>query len=605
MNDPLIGQQLANFRVDGVLGHGGMATVYYGEDVKLKRPVAIKVLDRKYRSDPAYAKRFVNEARMMAQWRHENIIQIYYADEEQNISYYVMEYVDGQDLSSIMELYNQQKELMPIADVLRIGKAVAGALDYAHRQGVVHRDVKPSNIMISKSGRVLLGDFGMALEVRDGSMGSIFGTPHYISPEQAKRSADAVPQSDLYSLGVILFEILVGAVPFNDPSPASIALQHISQTPPLPRSINPLISPSVEAVLLKALEKNPAHRYPSGGKLIDALEDAFKSTGSSPKIPLPPLPVGVPTVKRSESSIEQMALQVPRRDKGRTIHKKISALPATVHAGNQPRRNRGWIGFLLILLLLGAGGWYANQNGLLVITTPSTSTFTSAPLSTATTVPVSQTSAPAQATQTGTTAPTTKPTDTNTPTLEPTFTQTLTFTSPPTETTIPTETSTQVVSTQVPVDTATPASSVVAAPTIKYPDGFRFSFFWNDTSFYMLNNYGEPRSFAAFAFERLDANDQPTDRFTGHRWENAKLTYIPKQLCTGIRIYGDEDPPYLVPIECHNGYAGIVQPRKEEDRALFFWNPKSDGSTQFRILFNKEEVGRCEISAGTCEVYIP
>src|SRR5688500_11503551 len=354
MNDPLIGQQLANFRVESVLGHGGMATVYFGTDVKLKRPVAIKVLDRKYRSDPAYAKRFVNEARMMAQWRHENIIQIYYADEEQNISYYVMEYVDGQDLSSIMDLYIQQKELMPIADVLRIGKAVAGALDYAHRQGVIHRDVKPSNVMISKSGRVLLGDFGMALEVRDGSMGSIFGTPHYISPEQAKRSADAVPPSDLYSLGVILFEILVGAVPFNDPSPASIALQHISQPPPLPRSINPLISPAVEAVLLKALEKNPSHRYQSGAKLIDALEDAFKSTGSSPKIPLPPLPVGVPTVRRSESSIEQMALrEAPRRDlkvKGGTIHKKISPLPATVHAGNQPRKGRRWIGFLFILL---------------------------------------------------------------------------------------------------------------------------------------------------------------------------------------------------------------------------------------------------------------
>jgi serine/threonine protein kinase len=603
MNDPLIGQQLANFRVEGVLGHGGMATVYFGTDVKLKRPVAIKVLDCKYRSDPAYAKRFVNEARMMAQWRHENIIQIYYADEEQNISYYVMEYVDGQDLSSIMDLYIQQKELMPIDDVLRIGKAVAGALDYAHRQGVIHRDVKPSNVMISKSGRVLLGDFGMALEVRDGSMGSIFGTPHYISPEQAKRSADAVPPSDLYSLGVILFEILVGAVPFNDPSPASIALQHISQSPPPPRSINPLLNPAVEAVLLKALEKNPAHRYQSGAKLIDALEDAFKSTGSSPKIPLPPLPVGVPTVRRSESSIEQMALrEAPRRDKvkGGTIHKKISPLPATVHAGNQPRKGRRWLGFLFILLLLGISSWYALQNGLPVAALPSTQTFTSAPLSTATAAPVTSTLVPASATLTGTSAPT------NTFTPEPSVTATHTLL--PTETVTPTETSTQVLSTQVSstqvivVDTSTPVAGV---PTIKYPNGFRFSFFWNDTSFYMLNNVGEPRSFAAFAFERLDANGQPTDRFTGHRWENGNFTYIPQKLCAAIKIYGDEDPPYLSPTECHQGYASTVQPRKEQDRALFFWYPKNDGSTQFRILFNKEEVGRCEIGAATCEVYIP
>ncbi len=603
MNDPLIGQQLANFRVEGVLGHGGMATVYFGTDVKLKRPVAIKVLDRKYRSDPAYAKRFVNEARMMAQWRHENIIQIYYADEEQSISYYVMEYVDGQDLSSIMDLYIQQKELMPIADVLRIGKAVAGALDYAHRQGVVHRDVKPSNVMISKSGRVLLGDFGMALEVRDGSMGSIFGTPHYISPEQAKRSADAVPQSDLYSLGVILFEILVGAVPFNDPSPASIALQHISQAPPPPRSINPLISPAVEAVLLKALEKNPAHRYQSGGKLIDALEDAFKSNGSSPKIPLPPLPVGVPTVRRSESSIEQMALREgPRRHKNNVkvgmVHKKISPLPATVHAGHQPRKSRRWIPVLLILLLLGIGSWYALQNGLPVAALPPTQTSTSAPLSTATVVPVTHTLISASATLTGTSAPTN--TLTPEPSVTPTFTQLPTETIAPTE--IPSETSTQV---PVAVDTSTPAQIVASVPTIKYPNGFRFSFFWNDTSFYMLNNVGEPRSFAAFAFERLDANGQPTDRFTGHRWENGNFNYIPQKLCVAIKIYGDEDPPYIKPIECHNGYAAIVQPRKEQDRALFFWNQKNDGSTQFRILFNKEEVGRCEIDALTCEVYIP
>jgi hypothetical protein len=322
----------------------------------------------------------------------------------------------------------------------------------------------------------------------------------------------------------------------------------------------------------------------------------------------------VPTVRRSESSIEQMALrEAPRRNNSGTIHKKISPLPATVHGGNQPRRNRSWIGFLLLFLLLGLGGWYATQNGLLVITAPSTSTPTSTPrldtaapldaaLSTPTVVPASPTLVSASATLTETSAPT--DTFTPEPSATATLTQLPTETVAPTE--IPTETSTQVSSTQVSVqDTPTAAPVVAGVPTIKYPNGFRFSFFWNDTSFYMLNNYGEPRSFAAFVFERLDANDQPTDRFTGHRWENAKLTYIPKQLCTGIRIYGDEDPPYLSPIECRAGYAGIVQPRKEQDRALFFWNPKSDGSTQFRVIFNKEEVGRCEINAGTCEVYIP
>lgn len=599
MNDPLIGQQLANFRIDGLLGHGGMATVYYGEDVKLKRPVAIKVIDAKYRGDPAYAKRFVNEARMMAQWRHENIVQIYYADEEQKISYYVMEYVDGQDLSSIMSMYEAQKELIPIKDVLRIGKAVAGALDYAHRQGVVHRDVKPSNILISKSGRVLLGDFGMALEVRDGSMGSIFGTPHYISPEQAKRSADAVPQSDLYSLGVILYEILVGKPPFNDPSPASIALQHISQAPPAPRSLNPAIPPAVEAVLLKALEKKPANRYPSGAKLISALEDAFKNNESAPKLALPPLPVGAPTVRRSEDGIDQMA----KREIKRKPH-AAAPMPLTKQAAHPPRKSKTWVWLILFLGLLGFGGWYAFQNGILPLQIQLTATPTSAPLSTPTLVPATETLIPASATQTvtATTTFTAQPTDTQT--AEPTFT--LTFTSAPTDTSIPTETATSApLLTPTSVFTASPATLPAAIPTIKYPNGFRFSFFWNDTSFYMLNNYGEPRTFSAFSFERLDANDQPTDGFIGYLWEkHGSLSYLPIGICASIKIYGDEDPPYLAPKEC-GGYASTVQPRAEKDRDQIFWSQKTDGSTQFRVLYKKEEVARCEISAGTCDVFIP
>ncbi len=381
MKDPLLGHQLANFRIESLLGQGGMATVYFGQDVKLQRPVAIKVIDKKYRNDPAYTRRFINEARMMAKWRHENIIQIYYADEELGFSYYVMEYVDGQDLSTVMELYAEQGELMPIEDVLRIGNCAANALDYAHRQGVVHRDIKPSNILIAKDQRVLLGDFGMALEVSDGSMGSIFGTPHYISPEQAKRSADAVPQSDLYSLGVILFEILTGAVPFNDPSPASIALQHISQTPPSPRSINPLLSPAVEAVLLKALEKDPKNRYQSGAKLMSALSDAIKSTGSEAKLPLPPLPVGVPTVRRSGLSVEQITKrEAPlKRGKRATVHEAFAPMPATVHSSNQPRKNKGWLAILLLFLLLGFAGWYYATKGMPLGASIAAATFTSSP----------------------------------------------------------------------------------------------------------------------------------------------------------------------------------------------------------------------------------
>ncbi len=576
MKDPLIGQQLANFRVDSVIGHGGMATVYRGLDVKLQRAVAIKVIDRKYKNDPAYAKRFVNEARMMAKWRHENIIQIYYADEAPSYSYYVMEYVDGQDLASVMDLYADQNELMPVDEVLRVGNAVANALDYAHRQGVIHRDVKPSNILIAKDGRVLLGDFGMALEVSDGSMGNIFGTPHYISPEQARRSADAIPQSDIYSLGVILYEILTGAPPFNDPSPASIALQHISQPPPPPRSINPELSKNVEAVLLKALEKDPHNRYQSGAKLMAALADALKSKDEA-RIPLPPLPVGVPTVRRNSSlTISQITKRDAQKLKGKAAPKpkEVAPLPATVRSSNQRKKGTGWVVFIL-LLLIGLGAWYFFKNGSLAaaIAAPSA---TASPSPTPASLPTDATGQPIQ---TLTLVPATALPET--PTAIPTFTPTL-EPSPTPE-----------------LATVTPVA------TIKYPDGNHFELFWNETSFHMHNLSRQPRSLSAFVFERIGADGNPTDRFYGFRWEKFNTTNIGSKGCVSIKIYGDEDPPYLDPRECYGMYLNIVQPRKDEDRDQIFWNPKDDGSHEFRILFAKEEIARCEISAGYCEFYIP
>ncbi|HMX18388.1 MAG TPA: serine/threonine-protein kinase [Anaerolineales bacterium] len=564
MTDQMIGQQLANFRVERLIGQGGMATVYLGQDVKLQRPVAIKVIDKRYKNDPAYTSRFIKEARMMAKWRHQNLIQIYYADEEKGYSYYVMEYVDGNDLSTVMEMYAEEGELMPIADVLRIGNAVAGALDYAHSQGVIHRDVKPSNVLIANDGRVLVGDFGMAMEVSDGSMGNIFGTPHYISPEQARRSADAVPQSDLYSLGVILYEILTGAVPFNDPSPASIALQHISQPPPSLRSINPEISPAVEAVVLKALDKNPKNRYQTGAQLMSALDEAFQAANSSPKIPLPPLPVGVPTVRRSGIPMDRITKRNSGKVKGNTIHQPVE-LPATVRAANQNRKKiNGWLVVLALLLFLGIGGWYLFKNRPASQTDSPTAAFSPAPLNSTV------------------------------------------------ESTLPTETLISASATPVPpptvedspIPTLAQEAAPTAIPTVKYRDGNNLTLFWNETSFHMLNRSGQPRSLSGFSFERLDENGKPNDRFAGHLWENLKFNYIPSKYCVSIKIYKDEDPPYIDPPDCHGGYVSIIQPRMDLDAELFFWTPK-EGSSQFRVVWVGEEVARCDISAGTCEVYIP
>ncbi|MCZ7544184.1 MAG: serine/threonine protein kinase [Anaerolineae bacterium] len=260
--DPLIGRQLANYQIVRLIGHGGMAQVYYGWDVRLERPVAIKVIDARYRGNPAYAQRFVNEARVVATWRHEHIVQVYYADEDDGLYYFVMEFVDGYSLAEVLAQYRAQGRLLSLDEALRIGFAVAGALDYAHQRGVIHRDVKPSNIMLANDGRVILTDFGLALDLHQGSMGEVFGTPHYISPEQARRSASAVPQSDVYSLGVVLFEMLTGVVPFDDPSPTSVALQHITTPPPSPRGINPALSGAHRSGHPDGAEQDPCRAIP-------------------------------------------------------------------------------------------------------------------------------------------------------------------------------------------------------------------------------------------------------------------------------------------------------------------------------------------------------
>ena len=561
MKDPMLGMQIANFKVESLLGQGGMAMVYYGQDVKLHRPVAIKVLDKRYKNHPAYAGRFVNEARMMAKWHHENIIQIYYADDTQGFPYYVMEYVDGQDLGSVIDSYQSDGTFMPHDEVLRIGKAFASALDYAHRHGVVHRDVKPSNILLSKDGRVLLGDFGMALEVRDGSMGNIFGTPHYISPEQAKRSADAVPQSDIYSLGVIMYEVLAGAAPFNDSSPANIALQHISQKPPAPSTINPSLSRAVESVLLKVLEKNVKDRYQTAMKFMDALEDALSASRVSEKASLPPLPVGVPTIHRNEYQPEQHS-----RKKVIENQAPVAKMPATVRANAPMPKRKTWLWVVLVLLLLGFGGFYFLQNGFNLPALPSQSTATTesaAPLSTPQPV---------------------LPTDTPVP--SPTFTAT--------ETIVP------------PTATIEPSPTIVLTPTVKYPEGANYTLFYNETSLFIINRSYERRSISGFKFQNLNADGTLGEEvFDGYRWETRNVDYLPRNFCANISIFGDEDPPYLNPVDCQQyGSIQTVQTRFDRPEKILFWVPKG-GTTQFVVFWLNEEVARCEITAGICEIYIP
>jgi serine/threonine protein kinase len=275
--DPFLNRNIDEYKVEALLGAGGMARVYRGVDTRLKRYVAIKVIDFSHQHDTTYVTRFEREAQVIAQLSHPNVVPLYRYGEIDGFLYMVMQHIDGSDLHTVLSGYQNDGEFMEPEDVLHIIRDMCQALDYVHSKGVIHRDIKPSNILLDKDGRAFLSDFGLALDTEVGTLGEIFGSPQYISPEQTVSSAKAEARSDLYSLGVILYEIFTGRLPFEDKDPIEQALKHLNQPVPPPRSLRPEISPQVEAVILKVLAKNPEDRYPNGAALFKALSAALKS----------------------------------------------------------------------------------------------------------------------------------------------------------------------------------------------------------------------------------------------------------------------------------------------------------------------------------------
>lgn len=277
-HDPLIGRKLGDYTIQRLLGRGGMSRVYVGYDENLDRYAAVKVIsgEASTRDEAGYARRFQAEARAIARLRHPNIVGIYQFGRSRGVYYMAQVLLEGADLRTLLRAYAERKRHMPAAEIARVVRDIADALDYAHEQGVIHRDVKPSNIMLERrTGRAILMDFGLALSVPEGTLGDTFGSAHYIAPEQAISSAKAVPQSDLYSLGVVVYEMVTGTVPFDDPSVMNVALKHLNEPPPPPSLHNPDLPSAVEQVILRALEKDPTRRFRTGAAFADALERAL------------------------------------------------------------------------------------------------------------------------------------------------------------------------------------------------------------------------------------------------------------------------------------------------------------------------------------------
>jgi len=271
------GEKIGPYLLGKQLGQGGMATVYKAYHPQLDRHVAIKVMHHNFLDDPTFVARFTREAQIVARLEHAHIVPVYDFDEHDGLPFLVMKYIEGMTLKRKLI-----KTGLTLDDILHVMTAVGDAMTYAHQQGVLHRDIKPSNIVIDKANVPYLTDFGLARLAKAGestmSADVLLGTPHYISPEQAQGQKDLDGRTDIYSLGVVLYELLVGHVPFIADTPYAVIHDHIYTPPPSPIEVNPEIPYEVEQVLYKALAKDPADRYTAADVMVKDLRKAIEDS---------------------------------------------------------------------------------------------------------------------------------------------------------------------------------------------------------------------------------------------------------------------------------------------------------------------------------------
>ncbi|WP_419889412.1 Stk1 family PASTA domain-containing Ser/Thr kinase [Paenibacillus xylanexedens] len=359
----MIGHQLGGrYEVIERVGGGGMALVYKAQDLLLNRNVAIKVLRQQFVHDEEFIRRFRREAQSAASLSHPNVVSIYDVGQEDDVHYIVMEYVEGKNLNEIIK----ERAPLQVDESVRIASQIADALDHAHHNQIIHRDIKPHNILIGRNGRVKVTDFGIARAVTSTTItqtGSVVGSVHYFSPEHAKGIVTG-EKSDLYSLGIVLYQMLTGQLPFLGESPISVALKHLQEEFDEPRKFNPLIPQSVENVILKSMRKNPQERYQSAKEMQTDLETCLMpERRNETKIDFP-----------DEDDIDQTRVMpaIKPEPRGVTSTGAVPVMESNEETGKGKAKSKSWkkpalLISLTVLILIAMVGvvWYVK--GMLVV----------------------------------------------------------------------------------------------------------------------------------------------------------------------------------------------------------------------------------------------
>jgi beta-lactam-binding protein with PASTA domain/predicted Ser/Thr protein kinase len=342
------------YELGALLGYGGMAEVHRGRDVRLGRDVAVKVLRADLARDPSFQNRFRREAQAAAGLNHPAIVSVYDTGEDESsdgpVPYIVMEYVEGRTLREVLKSEGR----LPALRAMQITAEVCAALDFSHRSGIVHRDVKPGNVMITRSGAVKVMDFGIARALADNAAtvtaaSAVIGTAQYLSPEQARgESVDA--RSDVYSTGCLLYELLAGHPPFNGDSPVAVAYQHVRETAAIPSSVVPEIPKALDSIVMKALAKNALNRYQSAAEMRTDLQRAIAGQAVEAEAVM------------TEAERTQYINFLGTGSGARPPAPRPGVLRPNYDADDDTRSHRGaliWAAIVVALLLVSAAGAYA------------------------------------------------------------------------------------------------------------------------------------------------------------------------------------------------------------------------------------------------------